>query len=174
MATRQDNTLLVEGAEIRWKNFSGEAGMYNTAGQRNFCLFLPEETALQVQADGWPVKALEPRDEGDETRYFVRVKVKMDGKNPPTVVMISHRGRTTMDEDTVGLLDHVWIKNVDLVVRPYQWEFGDKSGTNVYLNAIYVTLEENEKEILLEERYSEIPEVDLSDQAEAEPEEAPF
>lgn len=169
---RRDRTLLVDGAEIAWRNFSGEAGLYNNAGQRNFCLFLPKATADEIAADGWPVKVLEPRDEGDLPRYFVRVKVKMDGKKPPTVVMITHKGRNTLDEDTISVLDHVWIKNVDLVVRPYDYDFGGNVGTNVYLNAIYVTLEENEKEILLEERYGEIPEVDFED--DVQPEDAPF
>lgn len=173
MSDRQENTLLVEGAEIRWRNFTGEVRRYNNEGKRNFCLFLPEETAMKILADGWPVKMLEPREEGEERKYFVKVNIKLGGKRPPTIVMITHRGRTELPDEIVQTLDYVWIKNVDLVVRSHDWSFDGNSGTNVYLNAIYVTLEENPHEVLLEERYGDIPVVDLTDDVE-QPEETPF
>src|SRR3954463_3434093 len=122
-----DNTLLVENAEVRWRNFEGRRDMYNDAGKRNFVLFLPKDQADQAVAMGMPVKVLEPREEGDEPKYFVRVKVKMDGKNPAKVIMISYRDgeqrRTPLTEDTVMLMDSAWLKQVDVVIRAYNYDF---------------------------------------------------
>ena len=51
-----------------------------------------------------------------------------------------------LNEGNVELLDWAQFKNVDLVVRPYEWKVGPKTGIKAYLKTMYVTLEEDDIE----------------------------
>lgn len=156
-----DGTLLMEGAEVVFRNFTGKEGMYNAEGQRNFCVLLDPEIVPQLQEDGWNVKFLKPREEGDDPRPYLQVEVKYrdrQGKpvRPPTVVLITSKGRTKLNEDEVELLDWIDIQKTDLIIRPYQWAVNGKSGTKAYLKSIYMTMQED----ALEQKYADVPELE--------------
>jgi hypothetical protein len=105
--------------------------------------------------DGWNIKALRAREEGEEEQPYVQVAVNFKGR-PPRVVMITSRGRTTLFEDEVEILDWADIQNVDLIIRPYEWVVNGKSGIKAYLQSIYVTIDEDELEL----KYSDVPDVE--------------
>lgn len=150
----QDNTVLMEGVRIVFRNFSGKEGQYNREGDRNFAVLLDPTIANTMAEDGWNVKWLKPR-EGDEEdadlQAYLQVSVNFKGR-PPRVVMISSRGRTNLDEGSVEMLDWADIQNVDLIVRPYEWNVNGKTGIKAYLQSIYVTIEEDE----LEKKYADL------------------
>lgn len=144
--------VTIEDARITFRNFSGKPGQYNKEGDRNFAVLIDDKTANRMSQDGWTVKVLQPREEGDEPQPFVKVTVKyrnMKGEpvKPPRVVMITSRGKTDLDEDTVGALDWADIKHVDMILRPFQWDVNGNQGINAYLQSIYVTIEEDELEL---------------------------
>jgi hypothetical protein len=58
-----ENTVLMEGVRIIFRNFAGKEGQYNREGDRNFGVILPDDVAQQMLADGWNVKYLKPREE---------------------------------------------------------------------------------------------------------------
>lgn len=152
-----DNTVMMEGVRIIFRNFEGKEGQYNRAGDRNFGVILPSrEVAEQMAADGWNVKWLQPReeDEGEETEEtpWLSVSVNFGKGKPPRVVLITSRGRTNLGESEVEMLDWADITNVDLIVRPYSWDVNGKQGIKAYLQSIYVTIEEDE----LEKKYAEL------------------
>jgi len=151
---RAENTVLMEGVRIIFRNFAGKEGQYNREGDRNFAVLLDEPTAEAMAADGWNVKWLKPReaDEDETVQAYLPVSLNFGKGRPPRVVMITSRGRTTLDEDMVELLDWADIVNVDLIVRPYEWTVSGKSGIKAYLQSIYVTIEEDE----LERKYAEL------------------
>lgn len=151
------NHITIENARIAFRNFAGEAGQYNAAGRRNFCVFLEKELADTLTADGWNVRWLEPRDEGDDPQAYIQVAVQF-GKIPPKIVLISSRGKTLLDEESIKLLDIAEIAEIDLIIRPYNWVLheGTKkeiSGVKAYLKSMYVTLAEDE----LEKKYYNLP-----------------
>jgi len=149
-----EGTLLMEDARIVFRNFKGEEGKYNREGDRNFCVLLPQDLAIQLELDGWNVKALRAREEGDPDQPYMQVSVSYKGR-PPTVVMITSRGRTQLGEDEIELLDWADIKLVDLIVRPYHWVVRDASGIKAYLKSLYVTINED----ALELKYADIDEI---------------
>lgn len=154
---RQDNTVTVENARIIFRNFAGRETMYNREGDRNFVLVLPEDIAVQMLEDGWNVKKKDPRDEGDPNEWHLQVSVGYKGR-PPRIVMITSRGRTELGEDEVELLDWSEFRNVDLIVRPYNWEVSGKSGIKAYLKSMFVTIEEDE----LERKYADVQDANSS------------
>jgi len=148
------NTVLMEGVRIIFRNFAGKEGQYNRAGDRNFGVILPPDIAEVMLADGWNVKYLKPRDDDEEEveTPWLSVSVNYGKGRPPKVLQITSRGRTTLDEDSIELLDWADIINVDLIVRPYTWEVSGRTGIKAYLQSMYVTIDEDE----LERKYSDL------------------
>lgn len=145
----------MRNVRLIFKNFEGKPGLYNQKGEKNFGVILPnDETAEAMLADGWAVKYLKPRpDDEDETETpWLQVKVAYDKGRPPRVTLITSRGRTALDEDTVQELDWADITKVDLIVNPYSWDVNGKSGIAAYLKTMFVTIEEDE----LEREYAEM------------------
>lgn len=148
-----DNTVLMEGVRIIFRNFTGKEGQYNREGDRNFAVLLDDKTANAMAEDNWNIKWLKPRGEEEEEtpQAYLPVSVNFKGR-PPRIVLITSRGRTHLNEDSIEMLDWADILNVDLIVRPYEWTVNDKSGIKAYLQSLYVTIEEDPLEL----KYSEL------------------
>lgn len=144
--------VVLEDRRILFRNFSGEEGRFNAKGARNFNVLLNDDEAVAMLEDGWNVKYLQPREEGDEPQPRLEVSVHF-GKNPPRIVLITSKGKTPLDESMVSLLDWAEIEMVDMIVRPYSWEVNGRAGVKAYLKSIYVTIREDE----LERKYIDVP-----------------
>jgi hypothetical protein len=144
----------MEGVRIIFRNFAGKEGKYNREGDRNFGVILPPDIAEAMLADGWAVKYLQPREDDEEPQEtpWLPVSAAFDKGRPPQVVLITSRGRTNLDADTVETLDWADITNVDLMVRPYFWDVNGKTGIKAYLQSMYVTIEED----ALAQKYAEM------------------
>ena len=137
--------ITIEGAELprSMRNFAGDPDAFNIkGGVRQFCVIIPDEIVPVLQEAGWNIKFLRPREEEDEPRAYLSVKVRFDNF-PPKVVMIAGGNKTFLKEGTIDLLDYADVKTVDLIITPSHWEVGDKSGIKAYLKTMYVTLEED-------------------------------
>ena len=121
------NRLFIEDAEVLpvpFRNFSGAAGKYNRAGDRNFCVrFTDPETIQKLKDDGWNLKLL---------------------NYPPKIYLVSGKTKTLLDEDSLNLLDGAYFENVDLVVSPSHWKLDDgREGITAYLETGYFTIEQD-------------------------------
>jgi hypothetical protein len=135
--------LAIEDARLIFRNFEGKEGKYNRAGDRSFCLVIPdEETANKLAEDGWNVKGLANND-SDEALYYISVAVNYQNI-PPEIYIITRRGKELMTEDMVASLDYADILTADVIVRPYNWEVNGKTGVKAYLKTMYVTIQEDE------------------------------
>lgn len=151
------NTVSIEDARLIFKNFSGKEGRYNPKGKRNFCLYLSEEAVEDFESDGWNVKHFTPNEnypDSNELEGYLKVNVNFSERGiPPRIVLISSKGKTTLSEEDINILDWCEAENIDLTIRPYDWEINGDTGRTAYLTAIYVTIVEDE----LDKKYSDIP-----------------
>ena len=143
--------IVLEGARFYTRNFSGEPDQYNEKGNRNFCVVLEEERAQELKEEGWNVK--ERRFDDGDSVFYLPVSVRFDFF-PPKIVLINSKNKRTLDESTVDMLDWAEIENVDMIIRPYNYEIRGQSGVKAYLKTLYVTIAEDE----LERKYADLDE----------------
>lgn len=151
------NNIKIENAKVRFKNFSGKEGRYNPAGRRNFCVILDEESAQSLFEDGWNVKYLQPKEEGDDPIPYLQVAVSYNNI-PPKVYLVTSKQKTLIDEDTISMLDWGEFENFDLVIRPYNYDVNGKTGVKAYLKTLYATLVEDE----FADKYEDVPDSAIS------------
>lgn len=131
----------IEGAEIlrgQFRNFAGAPDKYNKdGGKRYFNVIVDDEMAQDLAEDGWGVKILEPREDGDVARHYLKVNVKC---NDRTEINRITRGRKMrLNEDTLEMLDTDRIEFADMTVRAYEYEPGKISAWLDALNAYVAT-----------------------------------
>jgi hypothetical protein len=141
----------LQAADIFFRNFSGLEREFNSAGDRNFSVKLDPTLAKQLIADGWRVKQLKPREEGEEGDYHLKVNVNYKKGKPPRVVIITSNNRTDLGMDEVGLIDAADILKADVMINGW-WSDMAGGGYGGYLKTMFVTLRED----ALELKYADI------------------
>ena len=142
MARRVPN-LTLEEVEIlpgKFRNFAGEKDEYNPKGMSQFNIRLDEETADRLLDEGWNVKQLDPREDGDVPIPYLPCTINYSNI-PPTIYMLTgrHNKKTRLDEDTIGSLDSMRIEWADITLTPYSWEMKTKDGISNGITAYVKT-----------------------------------
>lgn len=151
MPYRVEGNITMENVRIVNRNFRGLQGPMNALGDRNFCVLLEDpELIRQLTEDGWNVKYFNKREDSDVPQAFLPVKISFKNK-PPMVYLVTNRGKTRLtEEDDLDNLDHVDIMNVDVIIKPYNWEMPDPrtkqvfTGVKAYAVSLYITVYEDE------------------------------
>lgn len=150
--------ITLEDCRVVFRNFEGRETDYNREGDRNFHILLSDAEAESMLKDGWNVKYLKVREEGETPQAHIEVSVSYKGR-PPEIYMIGEqtRKRTHMTEDMVEILDWADIVMTDVILNPYLWEVNGRSGVKAYLKKMFVTIREDPLELkyaALEEQVS--------------------
>ena len=154
--------LQINDARIMFKNFSGKEGPYNREGERSFSLIIaggllddgrskPREVDAEEMAQalmnetnrygvGWNIKIKPPREEGEDA--FMRLPVKISTKNRVPAIFVNSAGRVRrLDEETMGMIDDLAIRSVNLDIRPFDGEMRGEGFRSAYLDSIEVIQE---------------------------------
>ena len=150
---RVTHNLEFENAHIMFTNFRGLPTKFDPAGgKRSFCVAIPDpDLAQQMRDEGWNVRVLAPRNEDEAPLDYMQVKVAF-GSIPPKIIMIANGVQTALDETDIGQLDTAEIQNVDLIIRPYNWNVRGDTGVTAYLKTMYVTIKVDRFVIKYEQR----------------------
>ena len=155
---RNYKPVTIKDAKIFKTNFSGKEILpYNPEGRRNFCVFIDDlKIAEEMENDGWNIRWLEPRNEGDERKAFLSVAVNF-AYRPPKIVLVTSRGETKIDEDSVNMLDWAEKERVDLSINPRYWDDNGKERIKAYLRTLKIWIYEDEIEAEIDEKYVNAP-----------------
>lgn len=141
------DNLIIEDAQVIFRNFAGREQTFNSEGDRNFCVVLEPKLAARLKNDGWNVKTLKARDEDEDPKEYIQVSVNYKKGRPPRIVIITSKGRIDLGADEVDMLDYADIKQWDVILNPYSWEVSGNSGIKAYLKSAFVTINEDELEL---------------------------
>ena len=137
------NNINIEGANIIWKNFSGERDKFNP-GKRGFSVVIDDAVmAKELKQEGWNVKERPLQEGADPSEQECALPVKLNMNRYTQVWLIVGNHKTLLDENTVAQLDVVDFVNCDISIRPYEWEMGGRNGITAYVDSMYITIREN-------------------------------
>jgi len=132
-------------------NFSGDPARDRFGdGRRKANIIIPSEAqAKELTKAGFKVRSTKPGDMDDpETfvpEYYVMAQVKYrknDGqpvKYPPNVyLVVPGNDPVALDENTVGCLDQIRVKNVNCILNPHEYDGANGSGVSLYVRTMYV------------------------------------
>lgn len=127
---RKLEKLIIRNAEIDYLNFAGEAGAFNPAGSRNFCVFFDDlELVKKMEEDNWnmkPYKKSLNEETGEYEKYYTQISVEYGSKMfpDPKILYVSDGGRkqTIIEEDMLNIdsevsPDKLYFDRVDLTIR---------------------------------------------------------
>jgi hypothetical protein len=133
-----------EGRRFKYAtNFSGDPtkDKYHESNRKGNLLITQDE-AKRLESMGFNVKMTKPV-EGKESEYnpewYIKIIVKF-GENEtlwPKVYLLSGDNEPKkLGPDTIGMIDDIWVGNVDVVCAPYEYEPGKFT---LYVRFMYVT-----------------------------------
>lgn len=135
--------ISIENTRFIFKtNFSGDPAR-DTYGSttRYGNLIIPDEEQARELADmGFNVRQTKPRpgqEEEFEPAYFVKVTVNYKSEWPPKIYLVSgDSDPQILDEESIDILDKVYVINVNAILNPYENQRTGKS--SLYVRTMYV------------------------------------
>lgn len=131
-------------------NFAGDPKNDRFGDTRRKCnILIPDPAqAKELIKMGCKVRETKPRPDDDpnefQPEYFVaavlkyRTKMGEPVKYPPRVYLVSgDREPVSMGEETVGSIDDMRIRNVNVILNPYEYD-PENGGLSLYIRTMYV------------------------------------
>ena len=130
-------------------NFSGDPSRDRFGDDRRKAnIIIPNpELAKEMTKAGFKVRNTRPRENDDPATfvptYYVtaqlkyRKKDRTEVKYPPNVYLVAgNNAPVPLNEETVGCLDQIRVKNVNVILNPYEYD-PDRNAT-LYIRTMYV------------------------------------
>ena len=145
------DTLIIDGADLIFKNFSGRETAFNRFGERNFGVIIDDNDWVQaLQLIGWNVKKTA------DGVYFLSVSVRLPSNPPEPTVTVAHKysDRTVqatykVDGQEIGDLDNMTLTNCMLEIRGCRYEINGKSGIKAFLSSLWAGREYKKETLYL-------------------------
>ena len=131
-------------------NFAGDPAKDRFADSRRKAnLLIPDpEQAKDLIKAGFKVRETRPRPDEDPEEfmpeYFVTALLKYRNragqpvKYPPKVYLVSGSNEPVLlDEESVGCIDQMRVKNVNVILNPYEYD-PVNNGLSLYIRTMYV------------------------------------
>ena len=151
MTEQQDETrpwiddLEIENAQIKWafSHFDGREDTFNTEGDHNFTVIIEDEQeANRLIAEGWNIRRMDPREEGDPFEYLLKVKISYRFAPPPIFFLKGER-RYRADEADLVEIQRATCEQIDVIISPNPWVHGRERGVSAYVKEMYVKIKES-------------------------------
>lgn len=140
-----DNTRFIYQTQ-----FSGDPQKDRFGDARRKCnILIPDiEQVRDLIKAGFTVRETRPRQDEDlsefQPEYFVTAILKYRNRNgmpvkyPPKVYLVNEKDEPVLqNEETISLLDDMRIRNVNVVLNPYEYDTA-KHGMSLYIRTMYV------------------------------------
>lgn len=152
----------------RFRNFSGDPEKGFGSNKRTCCITIPDKAfAEELKAFGWNISILAPRDETEEPKYFLQVKVAFRDKYgnlkneqmQPKIFMVNARNKIRMSEDMIGDIDQQIITSAKARITGAWWEKHStgEEGVSAYLDSLVYSIREDD---FLKNALGEFPDPD--------------
>lgn len=140
---KNSNIITIEDTRfIFTTNFSGDPSRDSFGNDsRKADIIIPtKEQADDLAEQGFNVKCTKPKpgeEEGFVPTYFITIKVNYDSEWPPKIYLVSGEAEPRLlAEETIDILDKIYITNVNVVLNPY---FSERNNRwSLYVKTMYV------------------------------------
>ena len=180
MPNNLPRTIAIEDTRFIFStNFAGDASNDRFNDERRKAnLIIPDEKLAHDLLDmGFKVRMTKPRQDDDpenyKPEYFVPILLKYrtrDGREVrylPKVYLVKDGGTPILlDEDTVGTIDKIRVKNVNVVLNPYEYD-PIKKAVSLYVRTMYV--EQDMDDDPFQNRYSATKSTYMPPESEDDP-----
>lgn len=122
-------------------NFSGDPRRDKFGSDKRYAnIIVPEELAEELTDEGFNVRHTDPKDVEYEKTYFVKAAINYDSKFPPRIFLVSgDNPPELLDSESVGVIDTMYIRNVNVILSKYYNAKIDK--WSLYVRTMYVEQE---------------------------------
>ena len=124
--TNNKKIISIENTKFIFKtNFAGDPDQdtYGSDRRKANIIIPDEEMARELLAEGFNVKQTKPKDPDDEgfiPRYFISITANYDSDWPPKIYLVSGKAAPVpLDETSVGIIDKVYVTNVNVILNTY-------------------------------------------------------
>lgn len=139
-----ENNKLVSIENTRFifeTNFSGDPRRDKFGSDKRYVnIIIPDGLAEELVDEGFNVRSTDPKDGEYEKTYFVKATVNYDSKYPPRIYLVSGDNvPELLDIESVGVIDTMYIRNVNVILSKYYNTKNDK--WSLYVRTMYVEQE---------------------------------